>query len=185
MLLFLCDYAIFYAPIMPLYAHIYAPNYADYAQIMQIMLKLCQLCQNMQFMLNYAIMLNYARRLARGGGAASGPPSSRQVAPPVWPNTLRPKKTHTRNALIAMSTIRTPDLLVTVPVPVAVRYPDRPVNSSAKWRARICSYLKLLRTERIQLYRVLLIVPAHVYYPSRLLRRSKFRAPQNCKISMY
>ena len=95
MLLFLCDYAIFYAPIMPLYAHIYAPNYADYAQIMQIMLKLCQLCQNMQFMLNYAIMLNYARRLARGGGAASGPPSSRQVAPPVWPNTLRPKKTHT------------------------------------------------------------------------------------------
>ena len=67
-------------------------------------------------MLNYAIMLNYARRLARGGGAASGPPSSRQVAPPVWPNTLRPKKTHTRNALIAMSTIRTPDLLVTVPV---------------------------------------------------------------------
>ena len=56
MLLFLCDYAIFYAPIMPLYAHIYAPNYADYAQIMQIMLKLCQLCQNMQFMLNYAII---------------------------------------------------------------------------------------------------------------------------------
>ena len=32
------------------------------------------------FMLNYAIMLNYARRLARGGGAASGPPSRRQVA---------------------------------------------------------------------------------------------------------
>ena len=30
MLLFLCDYAIFYAPIMPLYAHIYAPNYADW-----------------------------------------------------------------------------------------------------------------------------------------------------------
>ena len=39
MLLFTCDYAIFYAPIMPLYAHIYAPNYADYAQIMQIMPK--------------------------------------------------------------------------------------------------------------------------------------------------
>ena len=54
MLLFLCDYAIFYAPIMPLYAHIYAPNYADYAQIMQIMLKLCQLCQNM---LGYATIM--------------------------------------------------------------------------------------------------------------------------------
>ena len=104
-------------------------------------------------------LITEIRRLARGGGAASGPPSIRQVAPPVWPNTLRPKKktrthTHTqthRNALIAMSTIRTPDLLVTVPVPVAVRYPDcRPVNSSAKWRALICSYLKLLRTETIQ-----------------------------------
>ena len=50
MLLFLCDYAIFYAPIMPLYAHIYAPNYADYAQIMQLCsnyanyAKICSLC---------------------------------------------------------------------------------------------------------------------------------------------
>ena len=40
-------------------------------------------------MLNYAIMLNYARRLARGGGAASGPPRSHQVAAPVWPNEAK------------------------------------------------------------------------------------------------
>ena len=31
MLLFTCDYAIFYAPIMLNYARNYAPNYADYA----------------------------------------------------------------------------------------------------------------------------------------------------------
>ena len=61
MLLFTCDYAIFYAPIMLNYARNYAPNYADYAKIMPIMLKLCQLCKIMQFMLTYAIMLNYAR----------------------------------------------------------------------------------------------------------------------------
>ena len=41
MLLFTCDYAIFYAPIMLNYGRNYAPNYADYAQIMPIMLILC------------------------------------------------------------------------------------------------------------------------------------------------
>ena len=51
MLLFMCDYAVDYAPIMPVYACVYAPNYANYA-------KLCELCPN------------YARQLARGGGAA-------------------------------------------------------------------------------------------------------------------
>ena len=40
MLLFTCDYAIFYAPIMLEKARNYAPNYANYAQIMPIMLQL-------------------------------------------------------------------------------------------------------------------------------------------------
>ena len=30
MLLFMCDYAIFYAPIMPVYAHVYARDCANY-----------------------------------------------------------------------------------------------------------------------------------------------------------
>ena len=51
MLLFTCDYAIFYAPIMLNYARNYAPNYADYAKIMLNYAKLCPI------MLNYA---NYA-----------------------------------------------------------------------------------------------------------------------------
>ena len=83
MLLFTCDYAIFYAPIMLNYAHNYAPNYADYAKIMPIMLKLCQLCKIMQFMLTYAIMLNYARR---GGGVGGW--GGEQVVAPVWPNNF-------------------------------------------------------------------------------------------------
>ena len=73
MLLFLCDYAICYAPIMPFYAHIYAPNlpimldYANYAQIMLIMLKLC----------HYAKLCNYAKLCSSTCGApARGPPPS-------------------------------------------------------------------------------------------------------------
>ena len=33
MLLFMCDYAVDYAPVMPVYACVYAPNYANYAKL--------------------------------------------------------------------------------------------------------------------------------------------------------
>ena len=127
MLLFLCDYAIFYAPIMPLYAHIYAPNYADYAQIMQIMLKLCLIMPIMPKYAVYAKLCNYAK-LCPSARARRGRSKWSSLKPPGCTSSLaqylEAKKnahthththTHThRNALIAMSTIRTPDLLVSV-----------------------------------------------------------------------
>ena len=127
MLLFLCDYAIFYAPIMPLYAHIYAPNYADYAQIMQIMLKLCLIMPIMPKYAVYAKLCNYAK-LCPSARARRGRSKWSSLKPPGCTSSLaqylEAKKnghthththTHThRNALMAMSTIRTPDLLVSV-----------------------------------------------------------------------
>ena len=66
MLLFMCDYAIYYAPIMPYYARIYAPNYANYAKLCSVMLNYARLCYSYATVLLdhvklCSIMLNYAR----------------------------------------------------------------------------------------------------------------------------
>ena len=74
MLLFMCDYADFYAPVcpfMPTFMLQIMPirlNYAKYAQIMQIMLKLCRHAK----LCNYAKLCSPARRVERG--AATGLP---------------------------------------------------------------------------------------------------------------
>ena len=87
MLLFLCGYAIFYAPIMPLYAHIYAPNYADYAQIMQIMLKLCLIMPIMPKYAVYAKLCNYAK-LCPSARARRGRSKWSSLKPPGCTSSL-------------------------------------------------------------------------------------------------
>ena len=89
MLLFLCDYAIFYAPIMPLYAHIYAPNYADYAQIIQIMLKLCLIMSIMPKYAVYAKLCNYAKLCPPSHGDARGDSIERLVSQGLMPGVKK------------------------------------------------------------------------------------------------
>ena len=87
MLLFLCDYAIFYAPIMPLYAHIYAPNYADYAQIMPIMLDHAQIMPIMPKYAVYAKLCNYAK-LCPSARARRGRSKWSSLKPPGCTSSL-------------------------------------------------------------------------------------------------